>query len=180
MMPSNYLILCHPLLLPPSIFPSIRVFSNKSVLRIRWPKYWSSSFSISPSNEGPNTQQCWKDSMKSWPGIAEYNAQMFQFISLHRKAHKSVNWQVGWACKAVVLLVSSGFSYATAVSWWVGHGLVSLAWPSVCLNDGLTVRAGYLWSYNRRTPPQQASLGLFTRCWSQGNRNAKTWWAITC
>ena len=50
-MPSNYLILCHPLLLLPSIFPSIRVFSNKSVLRIRWPKYWSFSFSISASNE---------------------------------------------------------------------------------------------------------------------------------
>ena len=50
-MPSNHLILCHPLLLPPSIFPSIRVFSNESVLCIRWPKYWSLSFSISPSNE---------------------------------------------------------------------------------------------------------------------------------
>ena len=50
-MPSNYLILCHPLLLPPSIFLSIRVFSNESVLRIRWPKYWSFNFSISPSNE---------------------------------------------------------------------------------------------------------------------------------
>ena len=50
-MPSNHLILCHPLLLPPSIFPSIRVFSNDSVLHIRWPKYWSFSFSISPSNE---------------------------------------------------------------------------------------------------------------------------------
>ena len=50
-MPSNHLILCHPLLLPPSIFPSIRVFSNGSVLSIRWPKYWSFSFSISPSNE---------------------------------------------------------------------------------------------------------------------------------
>ena len=48
--PSNHLI-CHPLLLLPSIFPSIRVFSNESVLRIRWPKYWSFSFSISPSNE---------------------------------------------------------------------------------------------------------------------------------
>ena len=48
---SNHLILCHPLLLPPSIFPSIRVFSNKSVLCIRWPKYWSFSFSTSPSNE---------------------------------------------------------------------------------------------------------------------------------
>ena len=49
--PSNHLILCHPLLLPPSIFPSIRVFSIESVLSIRWPKYWSFSFSISPSNE---------------------------------------------------------------------------------------------------------------------------------
>ena len=50
-MPSNHLILCHPLLLQPSIFPSIRVFSKESVLHIRWPKYWSFSFSISPSNE---------------------------------------------------------------------------------------------------------------------------------
>ena len=50
-MPSNHLILCHPLLLLPSIFPSIRVFSNESALHIRWPKYWSFSFNISPSNE---------------------------------------------------------------------------------------------------------------------------------
>ena len=50
-MPSNHLILCYPLFLPPAIFPSIRVFSNESVLCIRWPKYWSFSFSISPSNE---------------------------------------------------------------------------------------------------------------------------------
>ena len=50
-MPSNHLILCHLLLLPPSIFPSIRVFSNESVLPIRWPKYWSFNFSISPSSE---------------------------------------------------------------------------------------------------------------------------------
>ena len=49
-MPSNHLLLCRPLLLPPSIFPSIRVFSNESVLHIRWPKYWSFSLSISPSN----------------------------------------------------------------------------------------------------------------------------------
>ena len=51
LVPSNHIIFYHPLLLPPSIFPSIRVFSNESVLRIRWPKYWSFSFSISPSNE---------------------------------------------------------------------------------------------------------------------------------
>ena len=52
-MPSNHLILCRPLLLQPSIFPSIRAFSNESVLHIRWPKYWSFSCSISPSNEHP-------------------------------------------------------------------------------------------------------------------------------
>ena len=52
-MPSKHLILCHPLLLLPSIFPSIRVFSKESVLRFRWPKDWSFSFSISPSNEHP-------------------------------------------------------------------------------------------------------------------------------
>ena len=51
MMPSNHLILCRPLLLLPSVFPSMRVFSNVSVLHIRWPKYWSFSFSISPSSE---------------------------------------------------------------------------------------------------------------------------------
>ena len=52
-MPSSHLILCHPLLFLPSIFPSIRVFSNESTLHIRWPKYWSFSFNISPSNEHP-------------------------------------------------------------------------------------------------------------------------------
>ena len=52
-MPSNHLILCRPLLLLPSTFPSIRVFSNESAIRIRWPKYWSFSFNISPINEHP-------------------------------------------------------------------------------------------------------------------------------
>ena len=59
-MPSNYLILCRPLLLP-SIFPSIRAFSNKSALHIRWPKYWSFSFNISPSDEHPGLISCWMD-----------------------------------------------------------------------------------------------------------------------
>ena len=60
-MPSNYLILCRPLLLLPSIFPSIRVFSSESALHIRWPKYWSFSFSISPSNEHPGLISFRKD-----------------------------------------------------------------------------------------------------------------------
>ena len=60
-MPSNHLILCHPLLLLPSIFPSIRVFSNESALLIRWPKYWSFSFKISPSNELISFRMDWLD-----------------------------------------------------------------------------------------------------------------------
>ena len=58
-MPSNHLILCHPLFLSPSIFPSIRIFPNEFVLHIRWPKYWSFSFSISPSNEFPLAWTGW-------------------------------------------------------------------------------------------------------------------------
>ena len=68
-MPSNHLILHRPLLLPPSIFPSIRVFSNKSVLRIRWPKYWSFSFSISPSNE--------------YSGLISFRMDWFDLLAVH-------------------------------------------------------------------------------------------------
>ena len=67
-MPSNHLILCRPLLLLPTVFPCIRLFSNESVLRIRWPKYWSFSFSISPSNEHPGLisfRMDWLDLLQS-------------------------------------------------------------------------------------------------------------------
>ena len=85
-MPSNHLILCCPLLLPPSINPSIRVFSNESVLRIRWPKYWSFSFSISPSNEHPGLisfRMGWLDllavqgTLKSFPNTTVQKHQFF-------------------------------------------------------------------------------------------------------
>ena len=69
-MPSNRFMVCHPLLLLPLIFPSIRVFSNESALHIRWPKYWSFSFSISPSNEYPgliSSRMDWLDSQESSP-----------------------------------------------------------------------------------------------------------------
>ena len=67
-MPSNHLILCHPLLLLPSVFSSIRVFSNELALCIRWPKYWSSSFSISPSNE--------------YPGLISFKIDWFDLLSV--------------------------------------------------------------------------------------------------
>ena len=67
-MPFNHLILCCPLLLLPSIFPSIRVFSNESTLRIRWPKYWSFSFSISPSNE--------------YSGLISFRMDLFELLAV--------------------------------------------------------------------------------------------------
>ena len=69
MMPSNHLILCHPLLLLPSIFLSIRFFSNESVLHIRWPKYWSFSFNISPSNE--------------YSGLISFRIDWFNILAVH-------------------------------------------------------------------------------------------------
>ena len=75
-MPSNHLILCRPLLLLPSICPSIRVFSNESVLHIRWPKYWSFSFSISPSNE--------------YSGLISFRMDWFVFLAIQGTQYMSV------------------------------------------------------------------------------------------
>ena len=78
-MPSNYLILCCPLLLPPSIFPRIRVFSNESALRIRWPKYWSFNFSISPSNEDSVSVSFRKD----WVDLVEVQGTLKSLLQQH-------------------------------------------------------------------------------------------------
>ena len=82
-MPSNHLILCRPLLLPPSIFPSIRVFSNELVLCIRWPKYWSFSFNISPSSEYSGLisfRMDWLD-LLTVPGTLKSSPTQFKSIS---------------------------------------------------------------------------------------------------
>ena len=95
--PSNHLILCRPLLLLPSIFPSIRVFSNESALCIRWPKFWSFSFNISPSNEHPGLiffKMDWLDLLES-KGLSRVfsntTVQKHQFfstqLSLYSKSH---------------------------------------------------------------------------------------------
>ena len=86
MMPFNHLILCCPFLLLPSIFPSTRVFSNESALRIRWPKYWSFSFNISPSNEHPgliSLKMDWLDLLQSkglWRVFSNTTVQKHQFF----------------------------------------------------------------------------------------------------
>ena len=87
-MPSNRLILCHPLLLLPSIFPCIRVFSNESALRMRWPKYWSFSFSISPSNECSGLisfRMDWLD-LLAVPGTLKSLLQHHNSKSIHSSA----------------------------------------------------------------------------------------------
>ena len=78
-MPSNHLILCHPLLLLPSIFPSIRVFCNESTLHMRWPKYWSFSFSISPSNEHPGLMSFRID----WLGLLAVQGTLKSLLQHH-------------------------------------------------------------------------------------------------
>ena len=98
MMPSNHLILCRPLLLPPSIFPSSRVFSNECVLHIRWPKYWSFSFSISPFNEYSGLisfRIYWLDlfavkgTLKGLPTpqLKSINSLVFTFFMVHSNIH---------------------------------------------------------------------------------------------
>ena len=88
-MPSNHFILCHPLLLPPSIFPSIRVLSSESVLHIRWPKYWNFSFTISPSNEYSGLISfridCLDLLLESWEDSQEYSPTS-QFQSINSSA----------------------------------------------------------------------------------------------
>ena len=100
-MPSNHLILCQPFLLPPSIFPRIRVFSNKAVLHIRWPKYWSCSFSISPSNE--------------YPGLISFRIDWFDLLAVQvlkriLQHHSSKAWILQ---RSVFFMVQLSHSYMT-------------------------------------------------------------------
>ena len=101
-MPSNYRTLCHPPLLLPSIFPSIRVFSNESILRIRWPKYWSFSFSISPSNE--------------YSGLISFRTHWFDLLAIqgtlksllqHHSSKESILWH------SAFFIVQLSHSYMT-------------------------------------------------------------------
>ena len=90
-MPSNHLILCHPLLLSPSIFPIIRVFSNESVLRIRWPKDWSFSFSISPSSEYSGLISFRKD----WLDLLAVQGILKSLLQ-HHSSKASILWRLAF------------------------------------------------------------------------------------
>ena len=101
-MPSNHLILCHPLLLLPSIFPSIRVFSNESALHIRWPKYWSFSYSISPSSEYSGLISCRMD----WLDLLAVQGTLKSLLQ-HHSSKSSILW-----CSAF-FIVQLSYPYMT-------------------------------------------------------------------
>ena len=116
-MPSNYLILCCPLLLLPSIFPSIRVFSNESVLGIRWPKYWSFSFNISPSNEHP--------------GLISFRMDWLDLLAVQGTLKSLLHHH----CSKASILGSQPFYDPTLISihyYWKNHSFdyVDLCWHS--------------------------------------------------
>ena len=101
MMPSNRLILCRPLHLQPSIFPSIRVFSNESVFRIRWPKYWSYSFSISHSNE--------------YSGLISFRIDWFEFLAVQGTLKSLLQHH---SLKASILQCSASFMVQLQPRLW--------------------------------------------------------------
>ena len=114
-MPSNHLILCYPLLVPRSIFPSIRVFSNESVLCIRWPKYWSFSFNISPSNE-----YSWLISFRmAWLDLLAVQGTLKSLLQ-HHSSKASIPW-----CSAF-FIVQLSHPYMTT-----GKAIVLTRWTFV-------------------------------------------------
>ena len=104
---SNHLILCHPLLLLPSIFPSIRVFSNESVLHIRWPNYWSFSFSINPSNE--------------YSGLISFRIDWLDLLAVQGTLKNPLQHH---SSKASILRCSAFFKLEAM--WYIGRSM--LAW----------------------------------------------------
>ena len=126
-MPSNHLILCCCLLLLSSIFPSIKVFSNESTLHIRWPKYWSFSFSISPS--------------KDYSGLISFRIDSFDLLAVHRTLesllqHNSLKASILW--RSAFFMVQLSHPYMTtgktiALTRWTFAGQVSLCFLMCCL-----------------------------------------------
>ena len=118
-MPSNHLILCCPLLLPPSIFPSLRVFSNESVHHIRWPKYWSFSFSIHPFNEHSGLVSFRID----WFDLA-VQGTLKSLIQHHSSKASILQFSAFFLVQLSHLYMSSGKTIALTI--WLWHNVMSL------------------------------------------------------
>ena len=118
MMPSSHLILCRPLLLPPSIFPSIRVFSNESALRNRWPKYWSFSFSISLSNE--------------YSGLISFRIDWFDLLAVQGTPKNLLQHHTSKASILWALSLLYGLTLTSIHDYWKNHSFdyMDLCWQS--------------------------------------------------
>ena len=116
--PSNHLILCHPLLLLPSIFPSIRVFSKELALLIRWPKYWSFSFSISPSNE--------------YSGLISFRIDWFGLPSSPRDSQKSFPTLQFKSINSSMISLHYGPTLTSIYDYWKNHSFdyIDLCWQN--------------------------------------------------
>ena len=126
-MPSSHLILCHPLLLLPSIFPSIRVFSDESALRIRWPKYWSFNFIISPTNEHPGLISFRMD----WLDLLAVQGTLKSLLQ-HHSSKEAILW------RSAFFTVQLSHPYTItgktiALTRWTFVGKVSLCFSICCL-----------------------------------------------
>ena len=117
-MPSNHLILCHPLLLLPSIFSSIRVFSSESTLRIRWPKDWSFSFNISPSSEHP--------------GLISFRIDWLDILAVQRTLKSLLQHH---SSKASILLCSAFFTVQLFATPWTARLPCPSPTPRACSNS---------------------------------------------
>ena len=117
-MPSNHLILCHPLSFPPSIFPSIRVFSKERVLHIRWPKYWSFSFSISLSNE--------------YSGLISFRTDWLDLLAIQRTLKKSSPAPQFESINSSALSLLYGLTLTSIRDYWKNHSFdyMDLCWQS--------------------------------------------------
>ena len=120
-MPSNHLILCHPLLLLPSIFPSIRVFSNESALCIRWPKDWSFSFSISPSNEHP--------------GLISFRMDWLDLVAVQRTLKSLLQYH---SSKASILQCSAFFTVQISHPYMTTGKTIALTKTDLCWQSNVS------------------------------------------
>ena len=158
MMPSSHLILCRPLLLLPPIPPSIRVFSNESTLHMRWPKYWSFGFSISPSQEIPGLisfRMDWLDLLAvqgTLKSLLQHHSSKASILSVEGSRYgqrAKLNWNAGQTSQEI-----SGISTTRVVSWGALWGLYVAAASSLWMWSTL----GRAWPWLRRVSATEANL----------------------
>ena len=145
-MPSNHLILCQPLLLPSSIIPSIRAFSNESVLRIRWPKYWRFSFSISPSNEYSELISFRMD----WLDLLEVQGTLKSLLQHHSSKSSILQYPAFFMVQLTHSYMTIGKTIALTMRTFVGK----VIFPTQGLNPGLPYCRQILYQLSRNGSPR--------------------------